>query len=92
MGLFSKKAAAAEAAAVDAEAPAVVPEFVAPAPEAAIEPAPDAGKKSGFSLFGSKNKSEEAVATAPPANQMSHSEWLAHGWICHSIHCHDGGS
>uniref|UniRef100_A0A383WDT2 Uncharacterized protein n=1 Tax=Tetradesmus obliquus TaxID=3088 RepID=A0A383WDT2_TETOB len=76
MGLFSKKAAAeAEAPTVDAEAPAVVPAVVAPAPEAAVEPAPHAEKKHGFSLFGSKDKSEqehEPVVAAPAAHQMTH--------------------
>jgi hypothetical protein len=76
MGLFSKKAAAAEAAPVDAEAPAVVPAVVVPEPEpAAVEAAPAASKKSGFSLFGSgKDKTEEPLTTAPSASKMSHSE------------------
>lgn len=85
MGLFSKKAAAeAEAPTVDAEAPAVVPAVVVPAPEAAVELAPHAEKKHGFSLFGSKDKSEqehEPVVAAPAAHQMTHSEWTACSWL-----------
>lgn len=82
MGLFSKKAAAAEAEAptVDAEAPAVVPAVVVPAPEAAVEPAPHAEKKHGFSLFGSKDKSEqghEPVVAAPAAHHMTHTDAAA---------------
>jgi hypothetical protein len=77
MGLFGKSAAAADAAPVDAEAPpvlvpaALVPE---PEPEPVVEPTGSVGKKSGFSLFGSKNKTEEPITTAPAASKMTHGE------------------
>jgi hypothetical protein len=78
MGLFSKSAAAADAAPVDAEAPpAVVPAALVPEPEPAAEATDAAGKKHGFSLFGSKDKAEpEPIVTAPTAGKMTHGEWL----------------
>jgi hypothetical protein len=75
MGLFSKSAAAADAAPVDAEAPPVlVPAVLVPEPEPAVEPTAPASKKAGW--FGNKNKTEEPIMTAPAASKMTHSELI----------------